>query len=506
MRPTFSMSYNLYRQQRESGRHKEINASRPSRWGVPVGVILVTVLALIGAGYVSPPAWNATVGRISALQMPQSPFRLGLDLLGGAHLVYEADLAQIPSGEQRGAMQGVRDVIERRVNALGVAEPLVQTVESGDTHRVIVELAGITDINNAIQEIGETPILEFMTPRASTGEARSVEVDGATITTDAEGNITIDPKDGEDGEPLALDYSKVLEAQRKAQWSNSALGGAHLKRAGVEFDPNTGVPYVSLQFNEEGGELFAQMTEQYQGPEIAIFLDGEVISAPVVEQKIVGGEAIITGVDSIEEAKVLAQRLNAGALPVPIELVSQQTVGPTLGAESLQKSLVAGAIGIALVALLMLLYYRLPGLLAVMALVVYGILLLVVTKALSVTLTLPGIAGVILSIGMAVDANILIFERLKEELRAGRSLDRAIDEGVARAWLSIRDGNMTALLTCVILYAFSSSFIQGFALTLGMGILASMFTAIVVPRWFMKLVARWRWINRPFLYSVPEIR
>ncbi|MEK7108373.1 MAG: protein translocase subunit SecD, partial [Patescibacteria group bacterium] len=500
------MSYNLHRRAQNGGRQREINTSTPSRWGIPVGVIAIILLSLVGVGYLLPPTWNATVGRVEALRMPEGAFRLGLDLQGGAHLVYEADVSAIPSGDRSQSMQGVRDVIERRVNALGVSEPIVQTSETGDTYRVIVELAGVTDINKAIQEIGETPILEFMTPRAASDDEESVvEVDGARIKTDAEGNISIEGL-GDGNEPLALDYSKVIEAQRRAAWTNSELGGAHLKRAAVEFDPNTGVPYVSLQFNEEGGALFAQMTEQYQGQQIAIFLDGQAISAPVVQQKIVGGEAIITGLDDIEEARTLAQRLNAGALPVPIELVSQQTVGPTLGAESLEKSLVAGAIGIALVALLMLLYYRLPGLLAVGALIIYGILLLVVTKALSVTLTLPGIAGVILSIGMAVDANILIFERLKEELRGGRSLDRAIDEGVARAWLSIRDGNMTALFTCVILYAFSSSFIQGFALTLGLGILSSMFTAIIVTRWFMKLVARVRWVNRPFLYSVSELR
>src|SRR3989338_2943653 len=289
-------------------------------------------------------------------------------------------------------------------------------------------------------------------------------------------------------------------------FENTALSGAQLKRAGVEFDPNTGVPYVTLQFNKEGAQLFAEITESHVGQQIAIYLDGQIISAPVVQTAIYGGEAIITGQSDLEEARLLAQRLNAGALPVPIELISQQTVGPTLGAVSLDKSLQAAIIGLMLVGLFMIVYYRLPGVLSVVALVVYGVLVLAIFKSLPVTITLSGLAGFILSVGMAVGANGLIFERMKEELRAGRALDRAVDEGFKRAWSSIRDGNLTTLIACAILYWLSSSFIQGFALTLAIGVVMSMFSAIVVTRMMLKGVVRWKFLQKAWLYCVKELR
>ncbi|MBT5338568.1 protein translocase subunit SecD [Candidatus Falkowbacteria bacterium] len=265
-------------------------------------------------------------------------------------------------------------------------------------------------------------------------------------------------------------------------WKNTELTGKHLKNARVEFDPNTNFPEVALVFNDEGKDLFAEVTKRNVGKPVAIFLDGEPISVPRVNEQISGGEAIITGDFDIQEAKLLSQRLNAGALPVPIDLISQQTVGASLGADSLQKSLFAGIVGLILVALFMIIYYRLPGLLAVLALLIYGVIILFIFKAIPVTLTLAGIAGFILSVGMAVDANVLIFERLKEELRMGKPLGTAIDEGFKRAWTSIRDGNVSTLITCFILAWFGTSMIKGFAITLGIGVILSMFSAVVVTR------------------------
>ncbi|HBU28273.1 TPA: protein translocase subunit SecD [Candidatus Uhrbacteria bacterium] len=493
------MAYKQFRkQQKEAGKHRQINASVPSKWRLPAGVLGILVLSFIGLGYLFPVQWNATIGK-TGLEFQGTPFHLGLDLLGGAHLVYEADVSQIGEADRADALRGVRDVIERRVNAFGVAEPIVQL--TGDT-RIIVELAGIQDINEAIGQIGETPILEFKRPVAL-DPSQSDPLEGITVSTDADGNATLVDTDGL---PVELNEEMLQALQGTNQWENTELSGAHLKHASVEFDANTGTPLVALTFDTEGGELFGKLTEELIGQQIAIFLDGSIISSPVVQDAIYGGQAQITGSESIEEARTLAQRLNAGALPVPIELISQQTVGPTLGAISLERSLLAGAIGLALIALFMVLYYRLPGLLAVVALVVYGVLVLSVFKLVPVTLTLAGIAGMVLSIGMAVDANVLIFERLKEEVRSGRPLDRSIDEAVKRAWSSIRDGNMTTLIACVILFGFSSSFIKGFALTLGIGVVVSMLTAVVVTRAFLALAARWSFLDKPFLYGVKKMR
>lgn len=500
------MAYKQYKkQQKEGGKHRQLNTTTPSRWRLVVGVVAIILLTGVGFGYAFPTQWNQSIGR-TGLTFTESTYRLGLDLLGGTHLVYEADLSQITEADRRDALSGVRDVIERRVNAFGVAEPVVQQI--GES-RIIVELAGISDVNEAIRQIGETPILEFKRPApASPSDAAAEAADDTTlsledvqVSTDDDGNLVAT---NADGSPVDLDA--LIAQQQETEWVNTDLGGAQLKRAGVEFDPNSGLPLVTLTFDAAGAELFGTLTEELQGQRIAIFLDGSVISAPVVQTAIYGGTAQITGTGDLEEARLLAQRLNAGALPVPVELVSQQTVGPTLGALSLERSLTAAVIGLTLVGLFMLLYYRLPGLLSLFALFVYGILVLVIFKVVPVTLTLAGIAGLILSMGMAVDANVLIFERLKEELAAGRSLERAIDEAVRRAWSSIRDGNITTLIACVILFGFSSSFIKGFALTLGIGVVASMFTAVIVTRAFLSLIARWSVLSKPFLYGVSSIR
>jgi protein-export membrane protein SecD len=605
----------------------------------------------------------------------KAPFKLGLDLQGGASLMYEAHTEDIEGVSAEDAVAGVRDVIERRVNAIGVAEPLVQTTKVGDSHRVIVELAGITDVNEAINLIGETPLLEFREennepPRELTAEEQDllgefnkdlkaaadqalrelranptawgdkvqelsddpiqIKSQGGSIGAVAQTNdlydiaanvdagqvgrtyfeddaaiqiIRVDSKEnveeisashilicfegasrcaaesplskedalakaqelkaqatpanfadlakanstepnadrsggdlgsfrkgvmvqefeeavlamqvGAISEPVETEfgyhliYKKGVETVTDIEVSriylkkqtaldyvdqepfvNTELNGAHLKRAQVQFQGQTNEPVVSLEFNEEGQQLFADITGRNLNRTVAIYLDGQIISAPRVQAVITTGEAIISGGFDIAGARVLAQRLNAGALPVPIELLSQQTVGATLGHESVSQSLFAGMIALLLVALYMIVYYRIPGLISVLALAFYGVLLLALFKIIGVTLTLAGLAGVTLSIGMAVDANVLIFERLKEELKSGKPYQSAVDEAFKRAWTSIRDGNVSTIITTVILGWFATSFIKGFALTLGIGVILSMFTAIVVTRVLMKIIAR----------------
>lgn len=379
------------------------------------------------------------------------PFKLGLDLKGGAHLAYKADLSAIKSSEVASAMEGLRDVIERRINAFGVGEPLVQAEKSasGD-QRLIIELPGVANVNEAIKMIGETPFLEFRT-----------ENPNADKLTEEEKN-----------NPLAV-------------FVQSDLTGRFLKKAILEFNQTTFEPIISLEFNDEGGKIFAKMTKENIGKSIAIFLDGGPISVPNVREEITGGKAQITGQFSPKEAKLLVQRLNSGALPVPINLISQQSVGPSLGEKFLAKGIMAGIYGMILVALFLILWYRLPGLVAVLALVLYTIITLALFKLVPVTLTAAGIAGFILSVGMAVDANILIFERMKEELKKGKNLHSAISEGFSRAWLSIRDSNVSSLITAGILFWMGTSMIKGFALTLGVGILISMFSAITASRTFL---------------------
>ncbi|MBI2062902.1 MAG: protein translocase subunit SecD [Candidatus Yanofskybacteria bacterium] len=397
------------------------------------------------------------------------PFRLGLDLLGGTHLVYQADLSGTEGQSAGDAMSGVRDVIERRVNLFGVAEPLVQ-IEGND--RLVVELAGIKDVNQAIQMIGQTPFLEFKEERPSEESQKIIEAQqkGSSSTS-------------LDSPELVLDKQQFEDPYFKP----TGLTGRYLKRSQLTFDQTTSQPEVSLELNDDGAKLFAEITKRNIGKRVAIYVDGVGISAPTVQSEIPSGRAVISGSFSIKEARDLVNNLNAGALPVPINLISQQTVGPSLGQESLQKSLTAGLYGLLAVAIFMILFYRLPGLVSVVALLVYVAIVLTVYKVIPVTLTLAGIAGFILSLGMAVDANILIFARMREELKAGNSLAQSFASGFHRAWYSIRDSHVTTLLGAFVLYAFSTSVVRGFALTLGIGVLASLFTAIVITKSFLRL-------------------
>lgn len=455
-----------------------------------------------------------TKGVVTLPVIKDIPFSLGLDLQGGTHLVYRAEVAGIPEKDRASALESVRDVIERRVNVFGVSEPLVQINRSADgEYRIIAELAGIKDVNEAIKLIGETPFLEFKEKVSN---------------------------------PITLSGTSTKEITlgdvQQENWKNTELTGKYLKRATMQFDQNDGSPYVSLDFNDEGAKLFADITERNIGKPVAILLDGLVISAPNVNEKITGGQAMISGNFTVDEAKNLVKRLNSGALPVPISLISQQTIESSLGAKSINNSLVAGLIGLLLVSIFMIVLYRFPGVLAVISLLVYGLTVLTIFKALplwlafilvaamigllfytfnelkvfnggvgllflvigvllfvyasrSITLTLSGIAGFIMSIGMAVDANILIFERIKEELRAGKSLSLSVDEGFRRAWPSIRDGNTSTILTCFILMFFGTSAVQGFGTALFIGLAVSLFSAIVITRTLFTLVLG-KWLEK----------
>jgi len=386
-------------------------------------------------------------------------FKLGLDLQGGTHLVYEADLSQIEEKDYNSSMDGLKDVIERRVNLFGVREPVVQKEGAGSRQRLVVELAGIIDPAQAIKEIGKTPFLEFKEPKSNFEE-------------------------------IIENNQKVFEAEEFGEiedpFQSTDLTGRYLDKAELGFDHITYKPLVLLQFNEEGSRIFEDLTLKQVGKPLAIYIDGILVSSPIVQEKISGGRAQITGSFTIDEAKQLARNLNAGALPVPINLISQQTVGPTLGEVSLQKSLKAGMAGLLAVFLFLIFFYRFPGFLASLALGIYVAIILSLFKIIPVTLTLAGIGGFILSIGMAVDANVLIFSRFREELSRGKNFSTSLEEGFKRAWPSIRDGNLTTLLVALILFGFGTSFVKGFALTLTIGILISMFSAIFITKNFLK--------------------
>lgn len=378
------------------------------------------------------------------------PIKLGLDLAGGTELIYRADTSALAEDKQ-GALNSLRDVIDRRVNLFGVAEPLVElerssAVAGAEEDRLIVQLPGVTDVQAAVDAIGKTPTLDF---RIASGEIAS-------------------------GTPVFVP---------------TELTGRYLKKADLQFGSASGAgvnePIVVLTFNDEGAAIFEQLTRDNIGNTLAIYLDGEPISTPVIREAISGGTATISGNFSPTEGRELVRNLNFGALPVPIELVSSNTVGATLGASAFEAGLMAGVIGFMLVALFMIVWYRLPGLIASVALVIYVLITIAVIKGVPITLTASGIAGFILSIGMAVDANVLIFERMKEEIRRGLGGREAVRIGFSRAWPAIRDGHLTMLISSVILFWMGTSIVQGFALVFGFGVIASLVSAVFVSRVFL---------------------
>lgn len=418
----------------------------------------------------------------------EKPFKLGLDLAGGSHLVYEADVSSIDPVEVPELMNVLRDVIERRVNIFGVSEPIVQVESSSfvtdePVQRLVVELPGVTDVSEAIAEIGRTPLLEFKLYDAELEAQQEAlknleSLVGSSSATSAAvvGNVKINGKE--------------VPSKDVLPFSDTGLTGRYLESASLQFAGQqsgqlSNEPLVAVKFTTEGGDLFAEITRANVGRQLGIFLDGELISAPVINEAIVGGTAVISGGFTPEEAKELSKNLSFGALPVPIKLDSTQTVGASLGAEVLDSGMKAGMFGFGLVIIFMLLWYRLPGFIAGLSLVSYIVIMLALFQMVPVTLTAAGLAGFILSLGMAVDANVLVFERMKEEFQKGVASREAAIEGFARAWSAIRDGNITSLLSAIILFWFGTSLVKGFALVFGMGILVSMFSALVITRTFL---------------------
>jgi len=392
------------------------------------------------------------------------PFRLGLDLSGGSHLVYQADVSQVKEGDITTSMDSLRDVIERRVNLFGVSEPQVAVQSSsflsGEGEKLIVDLPGVTDVEKAVEMIGQTPLLQFKIEASADSLEKELKVN-------------------EKGE------AEIVLSPNQEQFVDTELTGRYLKKATLEFDQTTREPKVSLQFDETGTKLFAKITKENVGKMVAIYLDGSPISTPVVREEIPSGQAVISGNFTATEAKQLVGRLNSGALPVPISLLSKQTIGATLGGDAVTAGAKAAIMGFLLIALFLILWYRLPGVVAVISLSLYTAIILALFKLMPVTLTAAGIAGFIISLGIAVDANILIFERLKEELRSGRSVFDSTEAGFSRAWSSIRDSNISTIISAIILYWFGTTLIKGFALTLGMGVIVSMFSAIMISKIFL---------------------
>lgn len=404
------------------------------------------------------PVINIPLSENFSLKTPAG-LKQGLDLAGGIAVTLKLEMADMSGSDREAALSSAREVIARRVDLFGVAEPQIFTLTSEKDYRLVVELPGLVDSSAALELIGTTAQLEFRAP--------------------------IYQEATDSGQPQLLGFVQT------------GLTGKDLKRSEVNFQSQTGDPVVGLTFNEEGKEKFSQLTETYIDKPIAIFLDDQIVTAPMVRAHITTGQAIIEGEFTADEAKQLAIQLNAGALPVPLSVESQHTIAPALGADAVQKSVTAGLVGLGLVMLFMGLMYGRLGLLANLGLVIYGLLNLALYKLIPVTLTLPGIAGFILSVGMAVDSNILIFERFKEEKRGGKPEELALEHAFGRAWDSIKDANIATLITAFILFnPFAWEFlptsgpVRGFALTLTLGILISLFTGIFVTRTLLRLVYR----------------
>jgi len=396
-----------------------------------------------------------TASAIAVNLIPKYTLKTGLDLQGGTHLLLQADMASIDPNDRETALESVKQVISRRVDLYGVSEPIIQTSKFQNTYRLIVELPGVKDVNQAVSLIGQTAQLDFREDQTATAGA-------ATLV-----------------------------------FQPTGLTGKDLKKAAVSFGQSgntTGQAVVSLEFTREGSQKFAEITQRNVNKPVAIFLDNQLITSPIVNEPILSGQAVISGNFTTDSASQLAIQLNAGALPVPIKIIEQKNISATLGADSVRKSVIAGSIGLGLVAVFMILLYGINGFLADIALIIYGLITLAIYKLIPVTLTLPGIAGFILTIGMAVDSNILIFERLKEELRAGRPFSIALELAFGRAWDSIKDANVATIITSLVLinpfnfnWLNTSGLVRGFAITLFIGVIISLFTGIIVTRTLMRL-------------------
>lgn len=435
-------------------------------------VFIILILSL--AALIDWPNFSLDVPRPSAKFDQKAPFihlstngklttiknnyelKQGLDLQGGSRLVYIADLSKIAGGDKDNAMDSLKKVIENRVNAFGIAEPLIQTTKSGNEYRLVVEMPGLKKTDEALNLIGETARLEF-------------------------------------------------KEFKEKDFVATGLSGTDLKKADVAFDPNTGEPYIAIEFNDDGAKKFEEITGRNVGQPIAIYLDDKVVSAPNVNEKIAGGKAQITGKFTFDEAKALAIQLNAGALPAPISLTEQRTVEATLGQESINKSLVAGIIGVIIVSLFMLVYYRLLGVFSTIGLMLYLVFSLAIFQIIGITLTMGGIAAFILSIGMSMETDVLVFERIREELRRGRQFAAASRLGFQKAWPSIRDSNIVSLIIAAILYWRGQSNIRGFAIVLAVGIIVGLATTFLGTRTFIDLLAKRKFSSNNWLYRIEKV-
>jgi preprotein translocase subunit SecD len=457
-----------------------------------LGCIIILALAAAWVDLPDSPGIHIHLGPINVDR--DIELRRGLDLQGGLQVLLEADLP-VDETVDAAAMEATRAIIEQRVNGLGVSEPLIQL--SGG-RRIIVELPGIEDPERAIETFGETGLLEFIDAGYDylmPGEVVTTTEEvlaGAPVTPTLTVTPTVTITPTPELTPTVT-ITPTTPVEPEGPIYETILTGRHLQEAGTTFD-QLGLLQVAFTLDDEGAALFAEYTRTHVGQLMCIVLDKEVVSCPVIQEPISGGKVSITreGGFPPEEAQSIVVRLRYGALPIPLRVETNRTVGPTLGEDSLQKSVLAGVIGLSIVVVFMLLYYRFPGFLADVALLIYAAIVFALFKLIPVVLTLPGIAGFILSVGMAVDANILIFERMKEELRAGKGLRLGVEQGFSRAWPSIRDSNFSTLITCAILFWFGSYFgasiVKGFALTLGVGVIVSMFTAIIVTRTFLRLI------------------
>lgn len=393
------------------------------------------------------------------LYTTKKEFVLGLDLAGGTALTYTIETGVLPKDVNvEDAVAALRDVVERRVNLFGVREPTVITQYSrlSNEWRLSIELPGVTNMAEAAKMIGETPVLDFRVPKSLSEKATGTVANAST------------------------------SALTLADFKQTELSGRYLKRAQLIFDQATQKPLVELNFDETGTKLFAQITKAYIGKQVAIFLDGSPISVPTVQQEITGGKATISGSFTIDEARVLVGRLNSGALPVPIKLQGTSLVGPALGEKAVNAGRMSSLYGFLVVIAFMIFFYRLPGLVASIALVAYGVMMLTLFKFIPITLTASGIAGFIISIGLAVDANVLVFERMKEELRSGKSMKDAVEEGFKRAWTSIRDSHVAAIIVAIILFWLGTSLVKGFAFTFFLGTVLSLISAQLITRLLLR--------------------
>ena len=406
------------------------------------------------------------LSKIDIPKLAENTFNLGLDLQGGVRVVYDIDLNSIPNNDKKQALESLQKIVTQRIDTFGVSEPRIY-LEEGDTTRLVVELAGIKNPEEAIQKIGQTPSLNFYKARPADETQKIIEKLQSGNFEDFQNPYFIEP---------------------------AVLSGKNLKTAEVVFDPQTQQPQVGVSFDDEGKKIFADFTKNNIGEILYIVLDGNIVSAPRINQEIPNGQATISGEFTAKSAKELVDYLNSGALPVPIKIASQQTVEASLGIESLYQSIQAGAMGLLFVAIFMIIFYRALGLIAVIALGIYSILVLAIFNLFGFTLTIAGITGFIVSVGLAVDGNILIFERMKEELRSGRDFEASTKEGFRRAWESIRDSQISTLISAIILFYLASGVVRGFGVTLTIGIIVSLFTAITVSRLFITLLGYQKWL------------